>query len=144
MKYRGIFENAVVGSSKRRWTGATSSRTRRSRACATRLLERLGYRVIAAANGRDAVDVLTQEGEAIHLAILDVVMLEMPGPAVVEHVRPRYPRLRFLLTTGYSPGTLHMTPVQDLPASVLPKPYGLRELARAVRRALDAERQGRG
>ncbi len=114
------------------------------RVTATRLLERLGYRVIAAANGRAAVDVLTQEDDTIHLAILDVVMPEMPGPVVVEQVRPRYPKLRFLLTTGYSPGTSHMTPVQDLPATVLPKPYGLRELARAVRRALDTERHGRG
>lgn len=108
------------------------------RATETRLLERLGYRVIAAADGREAVEVLGQQGDAIHLAILDVVMPELPGPAVVEQVRPRYPKLRFLLTSGYSPGTSHMTPVQDLPADVLSKPYGIRELARAVRRALDA------
>ena len=107
------------------------------RGAAHKLLERLGYRVITAANGREALDAITKHGDAIHLVMLDVVMPEISGPDVVQAARSGHPRLRFLLTTGYSPGTSHLTPLHGLPASVLAKPYGLAALARAVRAALD-------
>jgi PAS domain S-box-containing protein len=107
------------------------------RAVATRLLTRLGYQVLAADSGEEALRILTDRGEAIHLALLDVLMPGMGGPEVFAEAQPRYPKLRFIFTTGYSPGTSQVEPVRALPAEVLPKPYGLRALAQAVRRALD-------
>lgn len=106
------------------------------RATAARLLERLGYRVIAVPDGAAALDFLLQRGDEVDVAILDVVMPGLAGPAVLEQVRERRPGLRFLFTTGYSPGTSHTAPLQTLPAPVLHKPYGIEALARAVNRAL--------
>jgi PAS domain S-box-containing protein len=111
------------------------------RGSATKLLRRLGYEVVAVANGSEASKVLTEQGDAFDLAVLDVVMPGMPGPVVFQHVHARHSKLRFLFTTGYSPGTSHLEPLNALPARVLTKPYGIREMARAVRRALD---EGRG
>ena len=106
------------------------------RATAARLLERLGYRVIPAPDGAAALDLLLERGDEVDVAILDVVMPGLTGPAVLEQIRERRPRLRFLFTTGYSPGTSHTTPLRGLPAPVLHKPYGIEALARAVSRAL--------
>ena len=106
------------------------------RATATKLLERLGYHVIAVANGDEALEALAARGEAIHVAVLDVVMPGTGGREVFDLARARHPGLRFVLTTGYSPGTSHTEAIRTLPAEVLAKPYGLRALAVAVRRAL--------
>ncbi len=106
------------------------------RATASKLLERLGYQVIPVANGQEALEVLAERGDAIQVAVLDVVMPGIGGAEVFEQVHARHPKLRFVLTTGYSPGTSHLKPLQRLPAGVLPKPYGLQALAQAVRRVL--------
>jgi CheY-like chemotaxis protein len=104
------------------------------RVTATRLLERLGYRVIAVATGREALALLTQRDD-IALAVLDMVMPDLGGPQVFARVGRRFPRLRFVFTTGYSRGS---SPAGrgGPPAEVLYKPYGLHTLAAAVRRAL--------
>jgi two-component system cell cycle sensor histidine kinase/response regulator CckA len=106
------------------------------RVTATKLLEHLGYRVIPVANGQEAVDLLTRLGREIDAAILDVVMPGLAGPAVFEQVRHKHPTLRFLFTTGYSPGTSHVAPLKTLPGQVLHKPYGIEALAFAVQRVL--------
>ncbi|MGH7701002.1 MAG: response regulator [Gemmatimonadales bacterium] len=108
------------------------------RATTTKLLRRLGYEVIAVANGTEALDVLEERGDTFALVVLDVVMPGTPGTVVFQRVHARHPVVRFLFTTGYSPGTSHLEPLNSMPARVLTKPYGIQELARAVRRALDA------
>ncbi len=107
------------------------------RGTATRLLERLGYRVISVATGREALEILLQEGTRIELAVLDVVMPGLSGPEVLERARARHPDLRGLFTTGYSPATSQLKSSQGLGARVLMKPYGLQALAHYVRRTLD-------
>ena len=52
--------------------------------------------------------------------------------------RESFPRLRFLFTTGYSPATASLGGLQSLAVEVMHKPYGFTDLAKAVRRALDA------
>jgi len=108
------------------------------RTTVARLLERLGYSVLVAATGREALDALTQGATAPDMAILDVVMPEIGGPAVFEQVHRRHPKLRFLFITGYSQGTSHLAPLRALPAKILQKPFAAEALARAVRDALDA------
>ncbi len=107
------------------------------RASTTKLLSHLGYQVESVASGSEALQVLAERGGTFALALLDVVLPGMPGPVVFEQVHARHPALRFLFTTGYSPGTSHLDPLKPLPARVLTKPYGIRDLARAIRRVLD-------
>jgi CheY-like chemotaxis protein len=107
------------------------------RVTASRLLQRLGYRVIPAATGKEALGSLAEKGEEIDLVMLDLVMPGMNGVAVYQQTHPEHPRVRFLFTTGYSPDTSHVPGMQSLPGQVLPKPYGLVQLAQAVRRAME-------
>jgi PAS domain S-box-containing protein len=102
----------------------------------TKLLERLGYTVLPAATGREALDIIADRGHEIEMAILDVVMPEVNGQAVFERTRTAFPNLRFLFTTGYSPNAFNVAALQEHGVEVLHKPYGFNELAHAVRRTL--------
>jgi PAS domain S-box-containing protein len=124
----------LVGGSERLFLAEDDDALRSS---TTKLLGHLGYQVESVASGSEALAVLAARGAAFDLALLDVVMPGVPGPLVFQQVHARHPALRFLFTTGYSPGTSHLEPLKALPARVLTKPYGIRDLARAVRRALD-------
>jgi two-component system, cell cycle sensor histidine kinase and response regulator CckA len=105
-----------------------------------KLLARLGYRIIPVANGREALDTIVALSGQIDLAILDVVMPEMNGRTVFDHAHDRFPKLRFVFTTGYSPAGLSLSGLQSEQVEVLHKPYGFTDLARAVRRALEPSR----
>jgi two-component system cell cycle sensor histidine kinase/response regulator CckA len=106
------------------------------RAMTSKLLRRLGYEPIVVANGREALDVLLAQGERIQLAILDVVMPEIGGPVVAERARERWPHLRYVFTTGYSPSSAHLASARTLSIPVLQKPYGVTALAQTVSQVL--------
>ena len=107
----------------------------------TRLLKRLGYKVVAVPDGEEAVKALLDESLGIDLAVVDLVMPKRNGRQVYEAVQAARPGVRFVFSTGYSPGTSHTEPLQTLPAPVLSKPYGVRALAQIVRQVLDGDRQ---
>jgi CheY-like chemotaxis protein len=96
------------------------------------LLEQLGYGVVRAENAAEALATL-QSGQEVDLVFSDIVMPNgMNGIHLAQEVNERYPKLRVLLTTGYS----------DVAASaetrfpILRKPFELAGLERAVREAL--------
>jgi CheY-like chemotaxis protein len=90
-----------------------------------------GYKVIAAASGRVALAIL-ESGEPVDLLFSDVVMPGgMSGPDLVEAARRLRPGLKVMFTTGYA-----AEPSEHQGEVVLRKPYGRRDLARAVRSAL--------
>jgi signal transduction histidine kinase/ActR/RegA family two-component response regulator len=91
-----------------------------------------GYKVIAAANGRAALAIL-ESGERVDLLFTDIVMPGgMSGPKLASAARRVCPRLKVLFTTGY---TAEVS--EQRAEDVVYKPYDRRELARAIRAALD-------
>lgn len=91
-----------------------------------------GYKVIAATNGRAALAIL-EAGEQVDLLFTDIVMPGgMSGPELASAARQVSPRLKVLLTTGYT-----ADPSEQRAEDVLYKPYNRRELARAIRAALE-------
>ena len=111
------------------------------RRAAAKLLERLGYRVIAVTNGLEALAALEAHGTTVQLVISDVSMPKMGGRELRAKVRDRFPGLRFLFATGYRADSVELFPGDPEPTDVITKPYGLAELAQAVRRVLDAPAQ---
>lgn len=101
----------------------------------TRVLERLGYRVLAAANGEDALRQVAAHGGSLDLLLTDMMMPGMGGGELVRRLRELKPALRVLLMSGYSE-ELVTTEFPEQP--FLPKPFTSVELADAVRRVLDA------
>ena len=65
------------------------------------ILKRLGYQVLTAANGRDALRVYEQHRAEIALVLTDVTMPEMSGIALAQALRDQDPDLKVIALTGY-------------------------------------------
>jgi two-component system, cell cycle sensor histidine kinase and response regulator CckA len=112
---------------------------------ASRVLRRLGYRVIPASGPEEALQRLEgPRAVGIHLLVTDVVMPGMTGPALATRVGSLVPGVVVLYTSGYARETLSRGADRVVDGPFLPKPFAPAELARAVRSALDAGAEGVG
>ncbi len=109
----------------------------RVRSFSTEVLRDLGYGVLHASNGPEALDLLAQ-GVRVTLLFTDVVMPGMTGRELADRALAMRPDLRVLYTTGYTRNAVVHNGVLDPGTRLLPKPFGVDELARKVREALDA------
>jgi len=106
------------------------------RELAEELLLDLGYRVLTAANGQQALDVLTKEPH-IDLLISDVIMPGgLNGYELAERATTDYPELKVLLASGYTEKITTSENQKIFGANLLAKPYSQAELAQKVRAAL--------
>lgn len=107
-------------------------------------LERLGYRVLTAQDGVEALEVFEAHQDEIALVIFDVVMPSMGGREAAGAVRHKKPNVAVLLTTGYDyPEEAGEEQETTGAYQLLRKPYRIRELAWAVRTALEHGLPGR-
>jgi CheY-like chemotaxis protein len=101
-------------------------------------LESLGYRVMVASDGREALAIL-RSGARPALLFTDVVMPGgVNGWQLVDQARTLVPDVRVLFTSGYPQEALTGRGQADVQTDLLSKPYRLAELARRVREKLDA------
>ncbi len=110
------------------------------RSVAERALTRQGYQVRTAANGEEALEILSQvaaddEEGGFDLVISDVMMPTMDGPTMVGHARKRFPDLPILFISGYAEEQLRRSIDLDN-VSFLAKPFSVQQLAEAARDAL--------
>jgi CheY-like chemotaxis protein len=103
------------------------------RSITVEMLNELGYTVIEAAGGEEALAVLEQRPD-IALLFTDLVMPGMNGRELSALARQQHPALRVLYATGYAPDEM-LGPDRDIP--ILRKPFESAQLARAVRQVLD-------
>jgi two-component system cell cycle sensor histidine kinase/response regulator CckA len=107
---------------------------------AKEMLEKLGYRVVLASNGTEAVQIFTNNPGQFDLIILDVVMPNVSGPAAFSQMTAVRPDLRVLFSTGYTAEAASLNSLTEQGASILQKPYGLKSLGQMVRAVLDRPR----
>jgi two-component system, cell cycle sensor histidine kinase and response regulator CckA len=72
------------------------------RMVAGRMLEQLGYQVLLAADGAEALEIYRREGHRFHLVILDMLMPGMGGAETYRQLKEMDPEVRVLLSSGYS------------------------------------------
>jgi CheY-like chemotaxis protein len=94
------------------------------------MLEALGYQVIPARSGYEALQVL--EATCVDLVITDHAMPQMTGTQLAERIRERWPDLPMIMATGYA--DLPAGPQLQIPR--LAKPYSQATLADAVHRTV--------
>jgi len=101
-------------------------------------LEALGYTVHLAATGTDAVSLVRAHRNQLQLVMLDVLLPNMTGPEVLEVLGSEAPDVKVLLTAGMDGSdALGYSVAEAMTVPYLSKPWGLSELARAIRAVLD-------
>jgi PAS domain S-box-containing protein len=99
-------------------------------------LRELGYQIIEASGGREALQHLASSGD-VRLVFTDLVMPDMSGYDLAKQVQEAFPGVKLLLTSGYSEGFAASGLIAGEKSRLLQKPYRLADLAEAVRAALD-------
>jgi two-component system, cell cycle sensor histidine kinase and response regulator CckA len=105
------------------------------------VLQMLGYRVIEAANGDEALRYCHEHAGPIHLLVTDVVMPGMSGPELAQLMMAEFPALRVLYLSGHTDMALGHHGVMRSSAALLHKPFTPDALARRVRDMLDHQPQ---
>ena len=100
-------------------------------------LRELGYSVLQAASGPEALDVL--RNERVDLIFTDIVMPQMNGRQLADAVTEKWPEIRILYTTGYTRNAIVHNGVLDHGVSLLAKPFSLEQLAHKVREVLNGK-----
>jgi two-component system, cell cycle sensor histidine kinase and response regulator CckA len=106
------------------------------RALGRRILEREGYTVLEARDGRDAIRVAAGYPSRIDLLITDMVMPNLGGRELFVHLRLLRPDLRVLFVSGYTDDDDIRRGLKDVASAFLQKPFTARALATAARTAL--------
>jgi len=101
------------------------------------VLEKLGYTVVAAASGGEALAAATAHEGPIDMVLTDLVMPGMDGKELVERMRDLRPGIRALFTSGDAQGMVEGHELGEGDA-FLPKPYDRAELATAIGAVLAA------
>jgi signal transduction histidine kinase/ActR/RegA family two-component response regulator len=99
-------------------------------------LEAAGYKVVTATNGREALDA-ARETEDVSLVLTDVVMPEMSGKEMWEHMASAGFDGPLIVMSGF-PQEKDVTKLSSCAATYLQKPFGPAEISRAVRSTLDS------
>jgi signal transduction histidine kinase/CheY-like chemotaxis protein len=101
------------------------------------ILERLGYTVTEAASGRAGLALGSDETKHFDVALSDVILGDMTGPAVYEALRALRPNVRVLYMSGYADEAIVRTGVLEEGFPFLQKPFTPRDLATKLRDVLD-------
>ena len=99
------------------------------------VLRTLGYHVLEASGGREALQ-LAQQQEPIHLLLTDVMMPGMNGQELAERMRPLHPEARILFMSGFTADVISRKGLMAPDVDFIPKPFSPEALGTKVRQML--------
>lgn len=102
------------------------------------MLEILGYHVIVAHNGREAVDIYARQKDEIDLIIQDMVMPGMNGADVFQALKEINPDVKVILASGYIMNKQIAAVMEQGCRAFMPKPFRLEDLSIKVREVLNS------
>ncbi|MFD1106483.1 CHASE3 domain-containing protein [Sphingobium olei] len=106
-------------------------------------LRELGYTVVQASDGEQALEMLTIQPR-IDMLFTDIVMPGINGRELADRAQAQRPGLKILYTTGYTRNAIVHNGMLDPGLAFLPKPFTLDQLAMKVRQVLDGASDGDG
>ena len=101
-------------------------------------LQSLGYSVLEATDGRDAVALAEQYKGAIDAVLTDVVMPHLRGPEVARRLAASRPDIKIIYMSGYTEGEVDVVNEAEPEIPLLQKPFELDFLAAKIREVLAA------
>ena len=102
-----------------------------------KMLESIGYNVLIAQSGSEALDVYIKQKDEIDLIILDMIMPEMSGGETYERMRNIDAGVNVLLSSGYSINSQVKEILNRGCNGFIQKPFSLKELSIKVRELLE-------
>ena len=100
-------------------------------------LTALGYKILLARDGEEAVAMFSEHRSDISLVLLDVIMPRMSGPQAYAAITAMRPAVSVIFATGYSNELGALAEISDRGVTVLRKPYSPGALCRRIREVLD-------
>ncbi len=102
------------------------------------VLERLGYRVLLARDGIEAIAMVRETRGAVDAVLLDLTMPRLSGRETLRELRAHAPGIVVVLMSGYPSGDGPAADLHAVADGFLPKPYPPELLGRVLREALDS------
>jgi len=104
----------------------------------TEFLEQLGYNMLSAGNGKEALSLVKDYQGKIDLLISDVLMPELPGPELAEALLAMRPDLKVIFISGYPDGALSPNGVLKPGTFLVNKPFTIKALTAKLREVLSS------
>ncbi len=101
------------------------------------VLKGLGYTVLGAKDGREAVEIYEENKDKIDLVILDMVMPRMGGGEAYDKMKEINPKVKVLLSSGYSIDSEAKEILARGCDAFIQKPFGMQELSQRIREILE-------
>ena len=101
------------------------------------MLETLGYKVLKAEDGLEALEIFNAHQGEIALAMLDVVMPHCSGTLLAKRIRKINPEVPVIFMTGYDKGHVLGSGEQVQNSDSITKPFKVDVLSRSIRKLLD-------
>ena len=106
-----------------------------------RALQKVGYTVLEARDGREALREASVPGATIDLLLTDVIMPRMGGRELANRVRELHPQAKIFFMSGYSDDAIDTQGEMDVAASFIGKPFAMHVLIRRLREVLDGAKK---
>lgn len=95
-------------------------------------LDRIGFEVLTAASGEEALGLANDHAGPLHILVTDIMLPGMTGLELAIQLEERIPELRSLLITAYPPDVLARHGVRLGEFPLLNKPFGIDDLRSAL------------
>jgi CheY-like chemotaxis protein len=104
----------------------------------SQFLTDLGYTVLKARDGYEALKLFEANQDKIDLLLLDLLMPRVSGREVFERIRATGSSVPTIFFTGYAPEAMRRAFIENLKSPLIQKPFGIADLGRKVREVLDS------
>ena len=101
------------------------------------MLEIMGYKILTANNGKEAIDIYKKNMDKIDMVILDMIMPEIGGSEVYDRLRKINPEIKVLLSSGYSIDGQATAILNRGCNGFIQKPFSIKKLSKQLKKILD-------
>jgi two-component system cell cycle sensor histidine kinase/response regulator CckA len=103
------------------------------------MLEALGYTVLVARSGKEAIDIYKAHTDKIHMVMLDMIMPDIGGGGTYDQLKEINPKVKVLLSSGYSIDGQATEILERGCNGFIQKPFNMKELSQSIKEILGKE-----